>query len=68
MTGRPEVPAVLDVAAGVVGAMLAEGAGCHTAPSDRCALSVVEVLRERGLAVPGDLSVTGRDGTGDLAV
>lgn len=37
------------------------------APSDRLAVALLEQFRLRGLDVPGDLSVTGYDGIGDLA-
>lgn len=37
------------------------------APSDRHAVALLEQLRLRGVDVPGDLSVTGYDGIGDLA-
>ncbi|UIX33492.1 LacI family DNA-binding transcriptional regulator [Streptomyces sp. GQFP] len=37
------------------------------APSDRHAAALLEQLQLRGVAVPGQLSVTGYDGIGDLA-
>ncbi|MGI5284403.1 LacI family DNA-binding transcriptional regulator [Nonomuraea polychroma] len=37
------------------------------APSDRHAVALMEQLHLRNVAVPGDLSVTGYDGIGDLA-
>ncbi|WP_210585249.1 LacI family DNA-binding transcriptional regulator [Streptomyces sp. GESEQ-35] len=53
------------------GAMVAEalrhpGVTAVMAPSDRIAVAVLEQLLMRGVDVPGDLSVTGYDGIGEL--
>ncbi|MFG2963366.1 LacI family DNA-binding transcriptional regulator [Streptomyces sp. NPDC048288] len=54
------------------GAMAAEvlrrpGITAVMAPSDRHAVALMEQFRLRGVDVPGDLSVTGYDGIGELA-
>lgn len=51
----------------VVAAALDAGATALVLPSDRLALRALEALRVRGLKAPGDLSVTGYDGFGELA-
>ncbi|WP_030944230.1 LacI family DNA-binding transcriptional regulator [Streptomyces sp. NRRL S-646] len=43
-----------------------DGITAVMAPSDRHAISLLEQLQLRGVDVPGDLSVTGYDGIGDM--
>lgn len=61
--GGDEAGPGFDGAGGIVASVLeAGGVTAFMTPSDAWAVAVLEVLRRRGIAVPGQLSVTGYDG------